>query len=185
MMQLRKRGHHPDKLPSGDRLLNRILPPGQLHRFQSYERLRSEHTALDGTFMCDLDHWPHSPGPDYGPMFPCLLTHGIIIELSKRRFALPSEQFLSLGFRSVDSVSQRFSWPLAEHVLGQQERVSKAQSGNAQSLPVVLAWQLYVFCNTAKRVNPNPLDLVMPLADGEGPTVDEGFAPSNGSRLLS
>ena len=99
--------------------------------------------AWTGLFFCDLDHWPQSPGPDYGPMMPCLLTHGCILELSRARFVTPSERFLSLGFHAVKHASDRFFWNLGPYVLGQADRYTKSQSGNSQSLPIILAWNLY------------------------------------------
>ena len=84
-------------------------------------------------------------------MMPCLLTHGCILELSRARFVTPSERFLSLGFHAVKHASDRFFWNLGPYVLGQADRYTKSQSGNSQSLPIILAWNLYVFCNTVKR----------------------------------
>lgn len=149
--QLCKRSYFPETLPEGDRLFEMLLAPGHLQRLEAYRGFCAEHAGLDGTFFCDLDHWPQSPGPDYGPMMPCLLTHGCILELSRARFVTPSERFLSLGFHAVKHASDRFFWDLGPYVLGQADRYTKSQSGNSQSLPIILAWNLYVFCNTVKR----------------------------------
>ena len=73
-------------------------------------------------------------------------------------------------------------WPLAEYVLDQPERVSKVQSGNAQSLPVVMAWQLYVFCNTAKRETPVWKELMSP-EHGESSESEAGDLDDNAATL--
>ncbi|CAE7548869.1 unnamed protein product [Symbiodinium natans] len=155
--QLGSRGHYPDIMPEGQKLFNKLLVPGQQQRLAAYQQRAAERAALDGTCFCDLEHWPDSPGPAFGPMMPCLLTHGNILELSRSRFVLPAERFLSLGFHAMNHVSSRFFWPLASTVLRQPDRVTKRQSGNSQSLPIVLAWNLYVFGSTVQRERCEPL----------------------------
>ena len=147
----KKRSRFIDELPEGKDLLRALLPPGQLQRAEQYDREKSKHAALDGTMFCDVEHWLNSPGPDCGPMLPCLLTHGTLVELSRYRFVMPSERFLSLGFHSIAGVSDAYSWPLADFVLAQSERTVKHQAGNSQSLPAILAWHCYVLCNTIRR----------------------------------
>ncbi|CAE7253617.1 unnamed protein product [Symbiodinium sp. CCMP2592] len=172
-LQLQKRSHYPETMPQGEGLFQMLLAPGHLQRLEAYEAFRAEHAGLDGTFFCDLDHWPHSPGPDYGPMMPCLLTHGSILEMSRARFVTPSERFLSLGFHAVRRATERFCWDLGPYVLGQADRHTKSQSGNSQSLPVILAWNLYVFCNTVKRETTSPGPRISNLSDDSVGSDDE------------
>ncbi|CAE7251503.1 unnamed protein product [Symbiodinium sp. CCMP2456] len=149
--QMQRRSCFFDQVPQGKHLLRAVLPPGQLQRAEQYDAEKSKHAGLDGTMFCDVEHWLHSPGPDCGPMLPCLLTHGTILELSRYRFVMPSERFLSLGFHSIAGLSDTYAWPLADFVLAQSERTVKHQAGNSQSLPAILAWHCYVLCNTIRR----------------------------------
>ena len=139
--------------PKGYKLFRKLFTPGQLQRLEKYQRLQKEMASIDGTFICDLDHWPDSPGPQCGPYFPTLLRHGTIVDLNSERIAMASDRFLSLGFH-VGDVSSRFAWPLADFVLDNSDRVAKSFSGNCQALPAILAWQLYVFCHTVRREVP-------------------------------
>lgn len=120
---------------------------------EKYQQLQKELAGIDGTFICDLDHWPDSPGPQCGPYFPTLLRHGTIIDLNSGKIAMASDRLLSLGFH-VGDVSSCFAWPLADFVLDNSDRVVKSFSGNCQALPAILAWQLYVFCHTVRREVP-------------------------------
>lgn len=163
---LNKKGFYGPLPPKGDKLFRKLLTPGQFQRMEKYKGMQADRAALDGTFICDLDHWPNSPGPQCGPYFPTLLRHGTIIDLNTGRIASSSDRFLSLGFH-VGKVSDRFAWPLADCVLlNHSDRVSKSFSGNCQALPAILAWQLYVFCHTMKREQPEPeRDLMLGLGD--------------------
>ena len=140
----------------GQGLAQAVLSAGQLQRLEAYQRLKPQVCALDGTCLADLDHWPGSPGPSCGPHFPALLRHGCVVNLKNPlRFAQTSDRFLSLGFHVSDKASERFRWPLRSLVLSMPDRVAKSLSGNCQSLPAVLAWTLYVFCNCVRREHPS------------------------------
>lgn len=149
--RLEKRGFHGCCPDAGQKLYRKILTPGQLQRLEQYQKLKDEHQGMDGTFFCDLDHWPSSPGPDFGPMFPVLLRHGAILELNTGRFAMNMDRFAALGFHVSAKFRPRFEWPLADFVAALPEKGIKELSGNCQSIPAILAWQLYVFCNAARK----------------------------------
>ena len=146
-----KKGFHGCCQESGHKLFRKVLTPGQLQRLEKYQELKDQHQAMDGTFFCDLDHWPSSPGPDFGPMFPVLLRHGAILELSAGKFAMNMDRFASLGFHVDAKFNPRFTWPLSDFVARLPEKGIKQLSGNCQSIPAILAWQLYVFCNSARK----------------------------------
>ena len=157
---MRKGGYEHDpfahSLQATDRrILQYALAPGQLQRLEKYQELQDEFSAIDGTFIVDLDHWPHSPGPGYGPMFPVLLRHGTVVNLATWQMAMPRDRLLSLGFHAHECVGERFWWPLTETVLGCSDRVIKQLTGNSQCLPVIYAWHLYVFCHTCRREIPD------------------------------
>ena len=152
--------HFHGEIPSGHKLLRKILTPGQQQRLEAYQNLQAEFQALDGTFICDLDHWPNSPGPDHGPMFPVLLRHGTIFDCNTGKFAMNMDRFLSLGFH-MSRKRNRFNWPLSEFVLSLSDKDAEELSGNCQSVPTILAWQLYVFCNTARK---EPTHVIRPPA---------------------
>ncbi|CAK9091347.1 Uncharacterized protein SCF082_LOCUS43037 [Durusdinium trenchii] len=139
--KLLEKSHFGAKL-SGERMWRKIFTPGQLQRLAAYRQLAPDHAGLDGTFICDLDHWPHSPGPDYGSFFPVLLRHGTIVNLNTKKIAMPRDRFLALGFHVSDKVSKKFRWPLADYVLSRSDRCVKSLTGNCQSLPCLLAWYL-------------------------------------------
>ena len=177
--KLQKRGFY-GSLPGpgqGMKLLRRLLTPGQVQRLQQYQGLQKDFGDLDGTYICDLDHWPNSPGPQAGPYFPTLLRHGTIIDINSCKLAMTSDRFLSLGFH-VGDVSDRFQWPLAAFVLEQSERVLKSLSGNCQSIPSILAWNLYVLSNTVRREIPNPNNMDLTLnffeSESEGNDLEDG-----------
>ena len=140
----------------GQGLMQAVLSAGQLQRLQAYKCLKAERCALDGTFFADLDHWPDSPGPSCGPHFPALLRHGCVVNLKEPlRVAQATDRFLSLGFHVSDKASARFKWPLSSLLLSMPDRATKSLSGNCQSLPAILAWMLYVFCNCVRREEPS------------------------------
>ena len=163
------------KLPEGEKLMRKILTPGQLQRLEAYGKLRPEHQALDGTFICDLDHWPNSPGPDFGPMFPVLLRHGTILDMNTGKFAMNLDRFLALGFQMSKTLNHRFEWPLARYVLSASDRELQGLTGNCQSVPAILAWQLYVFCNTA-RLEPRYVTRQPSPSESQDGDEEEGSA---------
>ena len=164
LTQMTKKGHYGEvrklafQSPPNRRLFRYVLTPGQLQRLEKYKALEKEGAGMDGTYLCDLEHWPMSPGPACGPMFPCLLTHGTILDMNSGKFAMPRDRCLSLGFHASDmpevTQNERFFWPLGPYVMGQDERVIKQQTGNCQAIPVILAWYLYVFAHTCRREYP-------------------------------
>ena len=165
--------------PSGHRLWRKILPPGQFQRLEAYQARMASGAALDGTYICDLDHWPDSPGPTAGPFFPVLLRHGTIVDLNNMRVAMGKDRFLSLGFHMTTDVSPRFFWPIAPYVLTLPDRHIHSLSGNCQSLPAIMAWQLYVFANTVRREVPHvgrPIRLIG--AGDEDAAGPAGIAPA-------
>ncbi|CAE7439049.1 unnamed protein product [Symbiodinium sp. CCMP2592] len=101
----KKRSRFCDEIPEGKDLLRALLPPGQLQRAEQYDREKSNHAALDGTMFCDVEHWLNSPGPHCGPMLPCLLTHGTLVELSRYRFESQESQRRSSSNRGRGSGS--------------------------------------------------------------------------------
>eukprot|EP00435_Cladocopium_sp_Y103_P047823 s241_g14.t1 len=117
---LRRKSHF-GPMPKGYKLWRKLFTPGQLQRVEQYRGLQSEQAGIDGTFICDLDHWPNSPGPQPGPFFPTLLRHGTIVDLNTERIAMSSDRFLALGFH-IGPVSPKFQWPLAEYVLSLPDR---------------------------------------------------------------
>ena len=152
LAQKRMRGNSKPVALSGAGLLKACLTPGQLQRLEAYKKIKLERCALDGTYLVDVDHWPHSPGPASGPNFPTLLRHGCIIDLNKpERVAQNSDRFLSLGFPVAAAATTRYHWPLQDVVFSCPDRAVKSFSGNCQSLPAILAWIVYVWCNTARR----------------------------------
>ena len=85
-----------------------FVSPGQLQRLEKYQQLQKELAGIDGTFICDLDHWPDSPGPQCGPYFPTLLRHGTIIDLNSGKMQWPVTGFCLLDFMLV-------MWAAASH----------------------------------------------------------------------
>ena len=160
---LRKKGHF-GPVPTGYKLWRKLFTPAQLQRLEQYQALRPGLAAMDGTFICDLDHWPNSPGPQPGPFFPTLLRHGTIVDLNSEKVAMCSDRFRALGFH-VGNVSTKFQWPLADFVLSYPDRTLKSFSGNCQSLPSILAWQLDVLCNTVRRETPQVQNLHLNLSE--------------------
>ncbi|CAK8997849.1 Uncharacterized protein SCF082_LOCUS5377, partial [Durusdinium trenchii] len=141
-----KQKHFFGPMPSGNQLWRKVLSPGQLQRLEAYQLVVKENAALDGTFICDLDHWPDSPGPSHGPFFPCLLRHGLIMDLNTFKIASSMDRFLALGFHMTRDVSERFHWPLAEYAMALPDTVVKSVTRNSQSLPSILDSK-----NTRKR----------------------------------
>lgn len=141
----------------GGKCLGKVLSSGQFQRYSKYKKQKDALMALDGTFFCDVDHWPDSPGPTPGPLLPTLLRHGTILELESGRVVMASERWLSLGFNvfedlmCVEAGFERYLWPQRKVVLGLPERAQHSLSGNSQSLPAIMAWFLFVFCNTIRR----------------------------------
>ena len=167
-----RRKKHFGPMPTGYKLWRKLFTPGQLQRMEQYRALQSEQAGIDGTFICDLDHWPNSPGPQPGPFFPTLLRHGTIVDMNAEKIAMSSDRFLALGFH-IGPVSSKFQWPLAEYVLSLPDRALKSFSGNCQSLPAILAWQLYVFCNTVKRDTPQIEVNIFNLSNGAESETEE------------
>lgn len=127
---------------TGHKCFRRILTPGQYQRFEKYKREQKEKCGLDGTFFCDVDHWPESPGPSSGPMFPVLLRRGTVLELDSGKVVMNSDRWLSLGF-DVLGVGQN-RWPLSDVVLGMP--LPQAEKASAEEAPL-----------PAPAVNPNQM----------------------------
>ena len=148
----RFRGNSQPLPTSGRGMLTACLSPGQLQRLEAYKKVYLQRCALDGTMLADLDHRPDSPGPAAGPNFPTLLRHGCIVDLNRpERIAQNVDRWLSLGFPVADSAMTRYTWPLKDFVFSFPDRVQKSFSGNCQSLPAILAWTVYVWCNVVRR----------------------------------
>ena len=67
---------------------------------------------------------------------------------------MPRDRLLALGFHASVRTSDKFQWPLTDIVMDQSDRVIKQQTGNPHCVPVILAWQLYVWCHTVRRERP-------------------------------
>ena len=140
----------------GPGLWQDVLTPAQLQRINNYRTLQLHRASLDdGCFIVDADHWAHSPGPSSGPHFPTLLRHGTIVDLGSGKVAMADDRWLSLGFNVRRDLGSPFShWPAHGCVKDLSDRTQHSLSGNSQSLPAIVAWQLYVFANVVRREIP-------------------------------
>ena len=82
---------------SVESLLGLVVAPGAVARKRKYDAIREDRMALDGTFLCDLDHNPGF-GPMSGPLFPAMDTHPNIFSYRKERLALQWNASLLKGW---------------------------------------------------------------------------------------
>ncbi|CAE7776435.1 unnamed protein product [Symbiodinium sp. CCMP2592] len=136
---------------SVESLLGLIVAPGAVARKRKYDALREDRMALDGTYLCDLDHNPGF-GPLAGPLFPAMDTHPNIFSYRKERLALPLECFAAQGLDMFPSLSgDRGPSPLKPILASLPDPAAKLLVGNSIHVPSFLCWMVFVLGNCCRR----------------------------------
>ena len=144
-----KRHHYPEPNLSlrGRGMLRSVLSPGNLARLEAYDMGlgRRAPGSFPESYMCDVDHWPGSPGDTAGGHFPCQLTHGHVVAYRKRRLVIGMEHLFAQGWHVFPQEGDLFVTKLLPKLQTLSEGNLKKLSGNGMHLPSIAAWYLYCF----------------------------------------
>ena len=110
-----------------------------------------KYQGLDGTYIVDVEHWPHGPCGTAGPHFPSQLTHGTVINCDGFHIALGTDHLSANGWHIHEEFTQDYSSAMTPILNSLSEAALKRLSGNGQHLASMLTWFLYVFANTCRR----------------------------------
>ena len=130
-----------------------FLPPGATQRFWSYDNGRAANEGVGGAFLADVEHWPGQRRGLGGPLFPCQLTHGTVVDWESMRPATPMESLSAQGFHVLGDLSL-FKSPLANFLRTLSRSKLLHLVGNGINLPAFAAWILYVWSNSARMLPP-------------------------------
>ena len=155
-----KKHHYPTGNFSihGKGMLRSILGPGHLARLDAYQdecQRRPGSGDNPESFICDVDHWPRTPGDTSGAFFPCQLTHGHLYAHRKRRLIVGMEHLCAQGWHVFPQEDDLFATPLLPKLRTLSENALKKLSGNGMHLPCLAAWWLYVMSRIARVHSPN------------------------------
>ena len=185
MLQLRGHYNAAAELPASfddDDFLSQVLAPGAAQRRDAYEKIRHEYEGIGGSYLADVEHWPGRLGKG-GPLFPCQLCHGTVVSWMSRRPAVSHEHLAAQGYHILNAHCSDFTSPLKAFFCGDGHTTlspskKKELAGNGISLPVMLAWILYVLCNSRKR----PIDTPeRPIQDARPEDNDDDGAAHSSS----
>ena len=133
-----------------EELLPALLPAGAVARKSLYDDARRSDEALDGAYLCHLEHNPGF-GPSAGPSFPPLDTHPNTFSYKKRRLAIPCEYFQAQGLDMLPNLcGARGLSPLAPILSKIAEHDARFMAGNSLHVPTYLCWML--FCVRADSI---------------------------------
>lgn len=149
------RGNHigMDNLESfgTEEMLSKLLPPGQVQRYRSYNSKRVEQGVADGAcWIADLEQWPDKGKSTPGRLMPSNLTHGTLWSWALQRPVTALEQFYAHGYHVFPRDGSPFVCKLLPHLLTLKSSQLKHLVGNGFHLPSMAAWQVYILSHTVK-----------------------------------
>ena len=157
-----------------EQLLPMVLPVGAVSRKRKYDDVFETGKALNGSFLCDLDHNP-GYGPTAGPLFPPMDTHPSIYSYVHRRLALPLECFSAQGLDVFPALAgARGLTPLLPVLESLSDIDARFLAGNSLHVPSYICWMLFVFghCRRRSELSKLPGRMTVP----EQPDDDESEA---------
>ena len=130
--------------------LEALLPPCGLQRYCAWDKLRAENEGIGGSYLADIEHHPGRGSG--GSLFPCLLTHGTVVDWEVGRPATSMEHVAAQGFHVFGD--HKYNSRITSCLRSLQAYRVKRLAGNGICLPAILAWMVFVWSNTVKRLPP-------------------------------
>ena len=162
------------------------LAPGASQRFLEHDAEASSFCGPTGAYIADLEQNKGIKTRDGGPLFPCMLTHGLIASWQRQRCACGPEHLGAQGINMFDNKGTKFSSDM-KNILSRLSRGEQLKvAGNGICIATYGAWMLYVLCNTKRRPKQVVPRVLMPRASDESAddfaTLDDGEGESDQSQ---
>jgi hypothetical protein len=125
----------------------RLLPPGQLLRWQAHDQLRPGGLAGD-PWYADLEQTPGTGASTPGRILPSQLTHGTVWSWRPGFAMHPLELHQAHGFNIFDSTSGKFSSQLRPLLEGLSSSKIKILMGGGWHIAALASWVMYCLANT-------------------------------------
>lgn len=129
-----------------------------MQRLEQYSGLKQDLQGIGGAFLCDVEQWPRQGRSLAGPLFP--------MPADSRHRGVPQqhapllgggEHVAAQGFHIYPQVQKEYKSVMEDVLKPLTQKEVKELSGNAMSLPVWVAWVMYVFAHTEKVLDMKPV----------------------------
>lgn len=133
--------------------------------------MRPELQSLSGVYMADIEHHPGQKGPQAGPYYPSMLTHGSRYSWSAKRFSTSLECFAVHGLHVFPECGQHFPSPILDVLKQLEPKELNHLSGNSLLCPLAGAFVFYCLANLQPlpqgNITPNVLAVLESSPEAE------------------
>ena len=140
-----------------DEVLNEVLPPGAILRKAAWEQEFQQVESAGGAYICDLDHWPKSRGPQAGPYMPTIISHSSLFSFRRERLVTSLELFSVHGAEVTAAAEPDIRYPCLDALKKMPITHRRQLVGNSLLLPAAGAFIFYILSNLVCLEEESPL----------------------------